>query len=185
VSLLLLQQTEASFLATFILAGSAVITFELFTHEWSRNPARVAAAQEARQLVGRASAAVSAARADALDVRSSVSGQPDCMGMNLADGAQKVQQEAADLGISAGDLVRAQRGNLAFSEGVQAPHGVAPLPAWQQRQPRLHWLPVECPILTWASKPATQTLYDWASKLGRQSWGQCNGRNTLSPLPRT
>ena len=46
VSLLLLQQTEASFLAAFILAGGVATTFELFTHEWLRNPVRVAAAQE-------------------------------------------------------------------------------------------------------------------------------------------
>jgi len=49
LSLLLLQQTEASFLAAFILAGGVATTFELFTHEWLRNPVRVAAAQEARR----------------------------------------------------------------------------------------------------------------------------------------
>jgi len=72
VSLLLLQQTQASFLAAFILASRAVIIFELFTHKWLRNPEWVAAAQEARHLAGRASAAASAARAEALGVRSRV-----------------------------------------------------------------------------------------------------------------
>jgi len=41
VSWLLLQQTEASFLAAFILAGGVATTFQLFTHEWLRNPVRV------------------------------------------------------------------------------------------------------------------------------------------------
>ena len=31
--------------------------------------------------------------------------------------------------------------------------------------------------------PHKNLVYDWARKLGRQSWGQCNGRNTLPPLP--
>ena len=52
VSLLLLQETEASFLAAFMMAGSAATTFELFTHEWQRNPSRVAAAQAVRRLAG-------------------------------------------------------------------------------------------------------------------------------------
>jgi len=66
VSLLLLQQTEASFLAAFILAGGVATTFELFTHEWKSNPARVAAVQQARRLAGRAGAAASNTRASAL-----------------------------------------------------------------------------------------------------------------------
>ena len=121
VSLLSLQQTEASCLAAFILACSAAITFELFTHEWLRNPARVAAAQEARRLAciagGRASVLASNTRAEALDVQSSVTGRPDGMGMNIAGSAQKVQQAAADLDISADDLVGAQRGNAGFFGG--------------------------------------------------------------------
>ena len=90
VSLLLLQQTLASFLAAFILSGSAAITFEFFTHEWLRNPVRVAAAQEARRIAGRASVAARAARAATLGVRSRVTGLPDGMGMNIAGGAQKL-----------------------------------------------------------------------------------------------
>jgi len=56
-------------------------------------------------------------RAEALDVRSSVTGRPDGMGMNIAGSAQKVQQAAADLDISADDLVGAQRGNAGFLGG--------------------------------------------------------------------
>ena len=108
VSLLLLQQTEASILAAFILAGVAATTFELFTHEWSRNPARVAAAQEARCLAGWASVAASNARATALGVFSSKTGLPDCMGMNLACGHEKVKQATADLDISVADFVEAE-----------------------------------------------------------------------------
>jgi len=55
-------------LAAFILAGSFVTTLELFIEEWSCDPLRVAAAQEARRLAGRASAAASAARAAVLGV---------------------------------------------------------------------------------------------------------------------
>jgi len=131
VSLLLLQQTEASCLAAFILACSAAITFELFTHEWLRNPARVAAAQEARRLAciagGRASVMASNTRAEALDVQSSVTGRPDGMGMNIAGSAQKVQQAAADLDISADDLVGAQRGNAGFFGGRASARGNMPI----------------------------------------------------------
>ena len=86
VSLLLLQQTEASFLAAFILAGGVATTFELFTHEWKSNPARVAAVQQARRLAGRAGAAASNTRASALGLFSSETGRPDGMGMNIAGG---------------------------------------------------------------------------------------------------
>jgi len=110
LSLQLLQQTQASFLAAFILAGSAAITFELFTHEWLRNPVRVAAVQEARCLAGCASAAASAASVAALGVRSRVTGLPDSMEMNMAGGAQKVKQDAHDLGISTDEKVQADRG---------------------------------------------------------------------------
>ena len=114
VSLLLLQQTQASFLAAFILVGSTAITFELFTHEWLRNPVRVAAAQEARSLAGRASAEASAARAATLGVCSRVTGLPDSMGMKIADGAQKVNQDTHDLGISADEKVQADHGLVGF-----------------------------------------------------------------------
>jgi len=120
VSLLLLQQTEASFLAAFILAGSAATTYKLFTHEWLRNPARVAAAQEARSLAGRASVAASNARATALDVRSSKTGLPDGMGMNIAGGAQKVKQASAYLNISAANLLRPNVVPHCLSAGVRA-----------------------------------------------------------------
>ena len=101
VSLLLLQQTEASFLAAFILAGGVA----LFTHEWKSNPVRVAAAQEARH----AGAAASAARASALGVFSSVTGRPDGMGLCFAGSFQKVQQDAADLKLSVQEKVDADR----------------------------------------------------------------------------
>jgi len=117
VSLLLLQQTEVSFVAAFILAGGVATTFQLFTHEWLRNPVRVAAAQEARRLAGRASAAASDARASALDVRSNRTDRPDGMGMNIAGGYQQVQKDAAALDISADDLVRAKRGDAGFFGG--------------------------------------------------------------------
>jgi len=110
---MLLQQTKASFLAAFVLAGSVATTFGLFTHEWLRNPARKAAAQEARRLAGRfggrASAAASAVRASSLGAFSSKTGRPDGMGMNMAGGFQKVQQDAAVLNISVADKVEADR----------------------------------------------------------------------------
>ena len=49
-----------------------------------------------------------------LGVRSSVTGQPDSMGMNTAGGAQKVKQAAAELDISADDLVWAEHGLAGF-----------------------------------------------------------------------
>ena len=52
VSLALLQETETSFLAAFMMAGAAATTFELFTHEWQSHPSRVAAAQAVRRLAG-------------------------------------------------------------------------------------------------------------------------------------
>jgi len=114
VSLLLLQQTQTSFLAAFILAGSDVATFELFTEEWSRHPLRVQAAQEARHLAGIAggcaSAAASAGHAATLGVHSRVTGLLDGMGMNIAGRAQKLKEDAAKLGISADDKVQADRG---------------------------------------------------------------------------
>jgi len=55
------------------------------------------------------SARASDARAHVLNVRSSVTGRPDGMGMNIAGGAQKVKQDAAVLGISAADKVEADR----------------------------------------------------------------------------
>jgi len=67
-------------LAAFILAGSDVATFELFTEEWSRHPLRVQAVQEARRL---ARTAIDA-RAAALGVFSRKTGRPDGMGMNIA-----------------------------------------------------------------------------------------------------
>ena len=59
VSLLLLQQTEASFLAAFLMAGGVNSTFELFTHEWMSHPARVTAAQAVRRLAGRLGGSIS------------------------------------------------------------------------------------------------------------------------------
>jgi len=118
VSLLLLQQTEASFLAAFILAGSTVVTFKLFTHEWLRNPTRVAAAQEARRLAGRASAAASAARAAALGVFSSNTGRPDGMGMNIAGGAAEVQAQALEYGLSPAEVAQAARGTAGYFGGI-------------------------------------------------------------------
>jgi len=109
VSLVLLQQTEASFLDAFILAGGVLNTFELFTHEWISNPARVAAAQEARRLADIASAAVNDTRADELGLFSRATGRPDGFGMNIAGGSQKVQEDAADLGISHQDKVETDR----------------------------------------------------------------------------
>jgi len=121
VSLLLFQQTQASFLAAFILTGSTVITFELFTHDWLRNPVRVAAAQEARCLAGiaggRASAVTSAARAVALGVRSRVTGLPDGMGMNITGGAQKLKEDADKMGITTDEKVQADRGLAGFFGG--------------------------------------------------------------------
>jgi len=70
VSLLLLQQTQSSFLAAFIMAGSIATTFKLFTNEWLHNPLRLEAAQEAQCASARASAACAAA----LGVRSHVTG---------------------------------------------------------------------------------------------------------------
>jgi len=87
-------------------AGGVATTFELFTHEWLRNLVRVAAAQEARS----ASAAVSAARASSLGVFSRKTGWPDGMGMNISGGFQKLQQDAANLKISAQDKVDADQG---------------------------------------------------------------------------
>ena len=77
----------------------------------------MAAAQEARRLAGRASAAASDARASALDVRSSRTDQSDGMGMNIAGGYQQVQKDAAAFDISADDLVRAKRGDAGFFGG--------------------------------------------------------------------
>ena len=105
VSLLLLQQTEASFLTAFILAGGVATTFELFTHEWLRHPVRVAAAQEVRRLAGRASAAASATRASLLGVFSRETGRPDGMGMGFSGGFHRVQEDAANLQISVADKV--------------------------------------------------------------------------------
>jgi len=107
LSLLLLQKKN---LAAFMMAGSVATTFELFTHEWLRNPVRVEAAQEAR----RASARASDSRAATLGVRSHVTGLPDGMGMNIAIGAKKLQQDADDLGITADEKVQADRGLAGF-----------------------------------------------------------------------
>ena len=123
VSLLLLQQTEASFLAAFILAGSVATTFELFTHEWSRNPARVAAAQEACRLA----IAANNARAAALGVFSSKTGLPDGVGMNIAGGHEKVKQAAADLDISTDEVVRVERANAGSFGGRATAGRNAPL----------------------------------------------------------
>jgi len=109
VSLLLLQVTEASFLAAFILAGGVATTFELFTYEWLNNPVRVKAAQEAQRLAGVASAAASNARASALGVRSARTDEPDGMGLCIAGGHAHVKKEAAALDISADEYVEAQR----------------------------------------------------------------------------
>jgi len=114
VSSSLLQTTQASFLAAFIMAGSAMITFDLFTEEWSRHPLRVQASQEARRLAGTASAAASAVRASALGVFSSKTCRPDGMGMNIAGGYQKMEQDTAALGISADNLVRAKCSDAGF-----------------------------------------------------------------------
>jgi len=110
VSLLLLQTTQASFLAAFILAGSDVATFELFTEEWLRHPLRVQAAQEARRLTR---VAIDA-HAVALGVLSNKTGLPDCMGMNIAGGYEKVKQSDANLDISAAEVVEADRSNAGF-----------------------------------------------------------------------
>jgi len=118
VSLQLLQQTEASFLAAFIEAGSTVVTFELFTHEWLRNPLRVAAAQEARRLAGRASAAASAARADHLGILSECTGRGDGMGMNIAGGAAKVQAQALEYGVTPAQMAQAARGTAGYLGGI-------------------------------------------------------------------
>ena len=117
VSLLLLQQTLASFLAAFILSGSAAITFEFFTHEWLRNPVRMAAAQEARRIAGRASVAARAARAATLGVRSRVTGLPNGMGMNITGGAQKLKVDADKMGITTDEKVQADRGLAGFCGG--------------------------------------------------------------------
>jgi len=118
VSLLLLQQTEASFLAAFILAGSTVVTFKLFTHEWLRNPARVAAAQEAHRLAGRASAAASAGRAENLDIRSDRTGRGDGMGMNIAGGAAEVQSQALEYHVTPAEVAQAARGTAGYFSTV-------------------------------------------------------------------
>ena len=110
VSLLLFQQTQASFLAAIILASGVETTFEPFTHKWLRDPERVAAAQEAR----RSSAQASDARAAALGVFSSKTGRPDGMGMKISGGAQKKKQEPADLCISAADKVEADHSLAGF-----------------------------------------------------------------------
>jgi len=115
VSLQLLQQTEASFLAAFIEAGSIVVTFELFTHEWLRNPLRVAAAQEARRLAGRASAAASAAH---LGILSECTGRGDGMGMNIAGGAAKVQAQALEYGVTSAQMAQAARGTAGYLGGI-------------------------------------------------------------------
>jgi len=60
-----------------------------------------------RGLAGFFSARDSNTRAEALGVRSRVTDLPDGMGMNIAGGAQQVKQDAADLGISADEKVRA------------------------------------------------------------------------------
>ena len=132
-----------------------------------------------RSLAGVFSARASDARADALDVRSSVSGWSECIGMNIAGGAQKVKQAAADLGISAADQVEAQRSNAAFFALRNDPGRMvaAAMTALASRGMFNSNLGVQA--------RNTRTLYDWESKLGRRSWGQCNGRDTLPPLPRT
>jgi len=91
--------------AAFILAGSDVATFELFTEEWSRHPLRVEASQEAHCAGVRASAALAAA----LGVFSRVTGLPDGMEMNIAGGAHKLKEDAHDLGITADEKVEADR----------------------------------------------------------------------------
>jgi len=48
-------------LAAFILAGSDVTTFELFTEEWSRHPLRVEASHQAHHAGARAITALAAA----------------------------------------------------------------------------------------------------------------------------
>jgi len=61
-------------------------------------------------------------------VRSSVTGRPDGMGMNIAGGAQKVKQAAADLNISAEEFVEAERGT-ASSLGGRASTAASGAPA--------------------------------------------------------
>jgi len=73
----------------------------------------VAAAKEAR----RASAAASDALASALDVRSSLTDQPDGMGMNITGGYEQVKKDVAALDVSADDLTRAKRGDAGFFGG--------------------------------------------------------------------
>jgi len=95
-----------------------VVTFKLLTHEWLRNPARVAAAQEARRLAGCTSAAASAARAAALGVFSSSTGRPDGMGMNIAGGAAEVQAQALEYGLTPAEVAQAARGPAGYFSAV-------------------------------------------------------------------
>jgi len=55
------------------------------------------------------SAAASNTRADKLDLFSSKTGLPDGMGMNIAGGSLKVQQQAAAFGTSVQDMVDERR----------------------------------------------------------------------------
>jgi len=58
---------------------------------------------------GRAGPAASDVRASALDVRSSETGLPDGMGMNISGGYQKLQQDAPNLQIPVQDKVDSDR----------------------------------------------------------------------------
>ena len=118
VSLFLLQTTQASFLAAFILAGSDVATFELFTEEWSRHPLRVQGAQEARRMAGRASVAASNARAADLNIVSEVTGREDGLAMNIAGGAAKVQAQALEYGLTPAEVAQVARGTAGHFGGT-------------------------------------------------------------------
>jgi len=65
--------------------------------------------EAARGDAGSCGARASAARATTLGVRSHATGLPDCMAMNIAGGAKKLQQDADELGITADDLAQAGR----------------------------------------------------------------------------
>ena len=95
-----------------------MVTFKLFTHEWLRNPARVAAAQEVHRLAGRASAAASAGRAENLDIRSDRTGRGDDMGMNIAGGAAEVQSQALEYHVTPAEVAQAARGTAGYFSTV-------------------------------------------------------------------
>ena len=73
---------------------------------------------ERRSAASECSAAASNTRAEKLDLLSHKTGLPDGMGMNIAGGSLKVQQQAAAFGISVQDLVDERRSAVASCGGA-------------------------------------------------------------------